>query len=242
MALINLRNAMMVAGKPLLSMRKEGSVSPGFIITNLGTATLPQTVTCWYKFAAYSATPDIWAGKAIVKFGNMSSGMAYGMLNYPGIYSDRAALNEGKYWSCYRKQTSQSYPDTQWHHLAMVVRSGTYPTKGTVYVDGTAYTTGTDLKSTALTTPTGHFSILGRQNDDGYPAVVLAHRVCVFDSQLSDAEVAADMALGATPSSRSDLVHYWDGTVDNAKLVDLVGTWNLTFSDGCSIVQESPWS
>lgn len=48
------------------------------------------------------------------------------------------------------------------------------------------------------------------------------------------------MARAKAP--KGELLHYYDGTLDNGMLMDLVGNWHLTATSGSTIENETPWS
>ena len=96
-----------------------------------------------------------------------------------------------------------------------------------------------------IISPSGKFSICGKDHGKGWENPNMhadACRVCIFNGVLSESDLLADMALvGALPIN-SSLLHFYDGTVENGLLVDKAGNWNLTQTDGCSILNETPWS
>lgn len=226
---------------PNFTMRHIGDGGPGFIVSGIGEASLPLTITLWYRYAEYPTQTGIWSSRLVVKYGDSSTGCGFGTLNFPGTYAERAELIEAKYWAYFSLLPTENYTDVSWHHLALVVKSGTYPWRNAVFVDGIPYQTAEGGQSAGMSIPSGQFSLCGR-NGDGWPATVDVSRACVFQGELTETEVVQDMAMGSVPPADGNLIHFWNGTTDSGVVKDIVGDWDLTQSVGCQILEESPWS
>lgn len=223
------------------SMCGVGGSREGFCTDGLSIMPMPITMTMWFKNDIYTNLNGL--SKSILKYGNISSGVGFGQFKASSnnLYQT-AAVVEARYWASYSSVSTPT--DYAWHHLALIVKSGTNPLSGAVYIDGVSRSYVAGGGSDAIVTPTGAFSICGRAGGYQYEdpsAKVLACRVCIFNGEMSAAAIAADMALGAK-APKGELLHYYDGTLDNGMLMDLVGNWHLTATSGSTIENETPWS
>ena len=244
--MINLRNALMTGRTKEVvtkSMRAVGGSMEGFMGRNLGTMPVPVTITAWYKFSGYTA---ISYSKSTFKYGNRNNGGGFGVVkNYsPSFWGVPAAVVEGKYWVYYKKFTSLP-TDTSWHYVGLKIISGITNPILTAFIDGSTVTAEQIGGTAAIINPTQCFSICGKDNGSSWedPRVTAtASRVCIFSGALSDAELQKDMALGGLLPTNTNLIHFYDGTVESNALLDKVGNWDLSQTNGCSIVDETPWS
>ena len=231
------------------SMKHTGSSPEGFLIRDIGTISLPCTFLGWYRFSdfppyGYPPSPTDFDGSRMVfKAGNITTGAGFGLCRWGSTENtDRGLLIEGKYWNCYSTFEGTVPYDTSWHHLAVILKSGTIPTKNACFIDGMVQTTVFHGGgNSAMNTPISEFSICGRMGDFNLTTVQVC-RVAVVAGELSASEIVADMESGSMPPVDMPIIHYWDGSFEGDKVKDLVGTWNLTVYDGCSISSETPWS
>ena len=214
----------------------------GFHIRGLGTMPMGVTITAWFRYAAYS---NVALSKSVLKYGDRNNGVGFGTWYSSNQYFMRAGLVEGKYWACFGSPLSITPKDFAWHHVALRVKSGTSPLFGACYIDGVEQTPYTGSGTAAMNSPSGIFSVCGRDNGQGWEtprADVRSTRVCIFGAQLSAGEIMADYLAGEKMPTNTTLTHYWDATVENSEVLDKVGSWNLSFSQGCSISNDTPWA
>ena len=222
-----------------LSLQKSGTGSEGFYVNGLTVGEFPQTLTCWYR---YQNLPSNFSDRSRVafKYGSSSNGCAFGAAAYGDTGKNtHKALAEAKYWA---NMTNPNWValDTDWHHLAFVVRTGNYPFRDAIYCDGTVATM-TTAQSGAIAMPTSEFHVGGRQSMDTLNCTVQVCRICLFAGELDSSAIVADFKLGKK-RPKGDLIHYWTGETDNNKVVDKLGTWHLTPSTGCTISTDTPWT
>lgn len=225
------------------SMSAVGGSMEGFMGRNLGTMPVPVTITAWYKFTGYA---NIALSKSAFKYGDRNNGVGFGMVKQysPSMWGVPSAVVEGKYWVFYKRFYSLP-TDTSWHYVGIKIISGiTRPIK-TAIVDGETLTAEQEDGTAAINSPSQCFSICGRDNGTAWEATqthAYACRVCVFNGALSDSDILGDMALGGRRPANTNLIHFYDGTVENGLLIDKVGNWNLTQTNGSSIIDDTPWS
>lgn len=240
--LINLRNALM-AGKaprvPHLSLQKSGTASEGFYATGLSVGTFPQTLTCWYR---YQQLPSRFydRSRVVFKYGNASNGCGFGASGFSDTGANtHKALAEAKYWANMTNPNWTAY-DTNWHHLAFVIKSGSYPFRNAIYCDGTVATMTTE-QSGSIVMPTSRFHIGGRDSGDVLNCKVQVCRICLFAGELDISAIVADFESG-DKEPKGNLIHYWTGETVDGRVVDKIGTWHLTASAGCTISADTPWA
>lgn len=225
------------ARTPQLSLSKSGTSKQGFFVDSLGSLPVNQTFTCWYRFL-YPAV-NLSSSRVVLKYGNASNGAAFGSVQQSlSEISSCAALCEARYWHLYNSFSGQQLADTGWHHLAFLIKSGSSPLNNSVYIDGTARTKVSGSGSQAYITPSGKFSICGRDAETMDCTVQVFHPR-IYNELLGSSAISEDMTIAGIPT-RQSLAHYWDGTTDGGKVYDFVGNWNLTFSTGCEIVDDAP--
>lgn len=236
------RGAFLTGNKsPQLSLSKSGTSQQGFFVNSLGSLPMNQTFTCWYKATFTDA--DIMASRDVFKYGDNNNGCGFGFGYVVGgnTRTSKAALVEAKYWWTFDLIQGVRLPNTGWHHLAYRIKSGTSPNNNAVFVDGTVQTRASNSSSStsSINPPTNIFSICGRGNGGTLDCEVRVYHPRIYNELLSDSKIAEDMTIAGVPT-RQSLVHYWDGTTDGGKVYDFVGDWHLSFSDGCSVVPDTP--
>ena len=231
----------MLPGGKMLFDADEGSFvsrsllsgSPqGFVAGNLGQMPMNVTISMWAKYTAF---PQRDKSRVVVKYGDSSSGVAVGA-NYDGGSNSiwwPSGLVEAKYWG--RASVQMSFG---WHHYALLVRAGQNPLVNSVFLDGEIIH---QSSGDPMYVPSNQISFLGRSVGDDASGIMSA-RVCIYNGLLSDSEIANDIAQGAAMPGPDGLVHFYDGTVDGGLVRDMVGDWHLEMTQGCSVVDETPWS
>lgn len=219
--------------------------SNGFYASSLGGLPTQCTLTQWFRFATYDC--PINRSKTTFKYGDRNSGVGYGTergFDDKG-YVMCAGLVEGKYWSGYTNPTDSAPTDFSWHHLAFMIKAANSPLYNTVYLDGNLLTPKIFLLTAPMTSPTGFFSLCGRDGSSDFETNkvdVRVTRTCIFGRLFTASDIMADYSDGMSMPKDNSLLHYWDATVENGKVVDKVGDWNLSFSNGCSISDDTPWT
>lgn len=211
------------------------TASKGFYRLGLGSMPYPTTFLCWYKFSG--ANPPYGLDKMVLKYGDSSSGVGFGMYATNPV-SSKAFLCEAKYWASFQNSDAL---DVAWHHLAIIIKSGTYPAKQSVYLDGVLLT---PLSSNyqSIKAPRNCFNICGRdvnQYESSATGVSVYHPH-TYAGALTLSQIEADMAKRDDLSDIGNMSHCWDCTKVGTEFVDFAGNWNLTTDDG-KIVNETPF-
>lgn len=213
----------------------SSTASKGFYKSGLGSMAYPTTFLCWYKFDGSNPARDF--DKMVVKYGDSSSGVGFGTYTTISVYN-KAYLCEAKYWVSFQ---SDGHLDISWHHLAVIIKSGTYPASQAVYLDGVLLTP-VSSKYQSINAPKNWFNICGRDVNQYESSVtgVSVYHPHTYAGALSLSQIEADMAKRDDLSDIVNMSHCWDCTKVGTEFVDLAGNWNLTTDDG-EIVYETPF-
>lgn len=240
MSIANAAHCSMMGGanKPqMFSLSHSGTSPLGFYAQSLGTLPLSQTFSCWYRYIY--PNEDLDSSRVVFKYGNSSNGCAFGSVRYSLLYSSSCAgLCEARYWIPFNRFSGRRLADTGWLHLAFLIKSGSSPLVNAVYINGEVQTKVDGSGTQSYITPSGKFSICGRDGEF-MNATVQVFQPRIYNELLNSAAILEDMATIGKPS-RSTLTHYWDGTLLGDKVQDHVGSWDLSFSTGCEILPVAP--
>lgn len=228
-------------GAPLLALHATGNSGSNF--TAAFTRFIQSndfSVSMWFRSASVPAHGCIfdYFSSYNENIGGTGIGFGYGESDHSMESADGNYLNvlyNGVAWNT----CGQIYDFSTWRHYSLTMKKNSgsgykYYFNARMYLDGVKLLDTTKYMSCYIEQVRMlGYDIIGIDRYIGGSATC----ICMFDRQLSDSEVLSEYEKGMI--IRNDLTglsHYWDGQMDNNRIVDHVGNWNLSLNGDASVI------
>lgn len=233
------------SGPSMRSFSSEGG--KGFFYAPIsGSLPFGRTFTMWVK-KEFADAEALGGDSLLFAAAGVGTG---GGIGFRGRISQNldpylTCLHEGVSWNPTYYRWGKT--DTGWHHLAWTVKASYNP--NVVYVDGVKQSN--QSSTSAFAAATNYLGLFCRTaNGNPYTDFgdkIWKGKICrlvVWNSVLTDAQVADDYAQGSNVSNidSTTAAHFYDGSMENGKVKDLISDWDAVLWGGAAVVDETPWN